>query len=248
VNGKADCAQTRLRSAAGLAILAVLAGPVLASYGFDLTPRGDTVRLVGPGEVAEFHFTLVNTGTSTDVFRFDCRVVSAVPGWTVVYCVRGVCVEPGIPVYDTLQGGGADTTAKVTVYTDTTPGEEVVSLRVRSMGDTTLAESVATHTIVGAGVVESSRPRVPGSSLRIAPSVVNRQTGAVMTFSTPKQAVLRVTLHDAGGRLVQTVACGVLSAGPHRIRWRPEPGLAGGVYLLRLSSGAASATTRVVVE
>jgi hypothetical protein len=232
----------------GAALVAGACGQAWAGYGLELIARGDTVQRVSPGGTAEFHFTLTNTGNQTDVYRFDCRVVDSVPGWGVVVCVRGLCVEPGTPIYDTLPAGSSDTTAKVTVYTNSRQGEEVVSLRVRSMGDTSLAESIATHTIVGAGVEELPRPDASEPGLRVGPTLVHRQTGASAILSTPEMTDFRVTLHDAVGRHVQTVARGVLSAGRHRIHWRPKGGLPDGVYLLRLTAGVESVVCKVVVE
>ena len=238
------------RCAVGLIVVVLLATGAsrAVGYGLALTPRGDTVQHVAPSEDAEFHFTLTNTGTSSDVYELSCRVVSAVPGWAAVYCVRGVCVEPGMLRYDTIPAGDNDTTPKVTVYTNATEGEEVVSLRVRSMGDTTLAESIATHTIVGSGIEEGTRPGAPAVGPRVTPTLVNRHTGASVVFATRERTFFVVTLHDAGGRLVQTVAAGIVTAGPHRVDWRPEPELPRGVYLLRLSAAGESAVTKVIVE
>jgi hypothetical protein len=217
-------------------------------YGLALTPRGDTVQHVAPSEDAEFHFTLTNTGTSSDVYEFNCRVVSAVPGWAAVYCVRGVCVEPGALRYDTIPAGDNDTTPKVTVYTNATAGEEVVSLRVRSMGDTTLAESIATHTVVGTGVEEGARSGVMDAGLRVMPTLVNRHTGASAVFATRERTFFKVTLHDAAGRQVQAVAAGIVPAGLHRVDWLPERRLPPGVYLLHVSAADESAVTKVIVE
>jgi hypothetical protein len=230
-----------------VALVTVLAGRA-AGYGLEFTPRGDTVQHVSPGGTGEFNFTLTNTGASPDVFEFDCRVVSAVPGWAVVYCVGGQCVEPGMSVYDTLATGVSDTAIKVSVYTTATEGEDVVSLRVRSLGDTTIAESVATRTIVGAGAAERADADSPGAGLRVAPSLVNRQSGASVLFSAPRQTFFRVTLHDAYGRLVQTIADGAVPRGPHRRRWRPARRLPSGVYLVRLATESGSAFSKVVVE
>ena len=238
------------RCAAGLiaAILLATGTGRAVGYGLALTTGGDTVQHVAPSAVAEFHFTLTNTGTTSDVYEFSCRVVSAVPGWAAVYCVNGVCVEPGALRYDTIPAAGSDTTPKVTVYTDTTAGEEVVSLLVRSMGDTTLAESVATHTIVGAGIEEDARLDAPESGVKVVPTLVNRQTGASVVFATRKRTFFKVTLHDAAGRQVQAVAAGTVPAGLHRVDWLPEHGLSRGVYLLRLSAADESAVTKVTVE
>jgi hypothetical protein len=231
-----------------VALFAVVCGQALAGYGLDLVARGDTVQHVSPSGTGEFHFTLTNTGTQSDVYEFDCRVLASVPGWVVVWCVRGQCVEPGTLVYDTLATGATDTAIKVSVYTNATEGEEVVSLRARSMGNPALVESIATYTIVGTGIEEGAVPRAPEASLRVTPTLVNRRTGASVAFSTREQTSFRVTLHDAAGRPVQTVASGVLPAGRHRIRWQPKRGLPRGAYVLHLSVGAESAVAKVIVE
>ena len=116
------------------------------------------------------------------------------------------------------------------------------------MGDTTLVESIATHTIVGLGIEEGVRPDAPGACFRVAPTLVNRQTGASVVFATRERTFFKVTLHDAAGRQVQTVAAGIVPAGLHRVDWLPERGLPRGVYLLRLSAGDESAVTKVIVE
>jgi hypothetical protein len=234
-----------------LAVLFVVAyGQAMAGYGLELVARGDTVQHVSPGGTGEFHFTLTNTGTQSDVYEFDCRVVASVPGWVVVYCVGGQCVEPGSLVYDTLPAGATDTAIKVTVYTNATEGEEVVSLRARSMGNPALAESVATHTIVGSGIEEplTPDPRSPTPAFKVAPTLVNRRAGASVGFSTREQTHLRVTLYDAAGRPVQLIACAAVPAGRHCIRWQPDRGLPDGVYLLHLSSEDESAVAKVIVE
>ena len=228
--------------------LLLFAGRALAGYGFTFTPRGDTVQHVDPSGTGVFLFTLTNTGTASDIYRFDCRLLDSVPGWVVVYCVHGRCEEPGAMAYDTVPAGASDTTPDVTVYTTTTQGEEVVCLRVRSMGDSATAESVAVHTIVGSGIDEDARLDAPEARFRVAPTLVSRQTGASVVFSTREQTRFRVTLYDAAGRLVQPVASTAVSAGRHRFRWQPERGLPDGVYVLHLSAGSESAVAKVIVE
>jgi hypothetical protein len=238
------------RCAVGLIVMVLLATGAsrAVGYGLALTPRGDTVQHVAPSGDAEFHFTLTNNGTSSDVYEFSCRVVSAVPGWAAVYCVRGVCVEPGMLRYDTIPAGDNDTTPKVTVYTNATEGEEVVSLRVRSMGDTTLAESIATHTVVGLGIEELPGLSTPVAGFSVAPSLVHRRTGAAVVFSAREPMRLDLTLYDGTGRKVQAVVKGTVAAGEHRIRWQPQRGLPAGMYLLKLTTQAGSMVCKVVVE
>jgi hypothetical protein len=229
-------------------LLAGLAGSAWAGYGLELIARGDTVQHVSPSAVGEFHFTLTNTGTSPDVFEFDCRVVSGVPGWTVVYCVGGQCVEPGMTVYDTLSAGASDTAIKVSVYTTATEGEEVVSLHVRSMGDTTQAESVRTHTIVGSAIEERSEAAAHGIPFRVAPEPVRRGGQAGLSFSTGRSLRFSVDLFDAAGGWVSLVADGTAPGGRHVINWRPDRHLAPGIYLLRLKIGDESVVRKLVVE
>jgi hypothetical protein len=239
------CAPRRVLAAV---LFVVVYGQALVGYGLELTARGDTVQHVSPSGTGEFHFALTNTGSQSDAYEFDCRVVASVPGWVVVYCVGGQCVEPGNLVYDTLPAGATDTAIKVTVYTNATEGEEVVSLRARSMGNPALAESVTTHTIVGSGIEEGVRPDAPEACFFVAPTLVNRQAGASVVFSTREQTHFRVTLYDAAGRLVQLVACAAVPTGRHCIRWRPERGLPDGAYLLHLSAGYESVVAKVIVE
>jgi len=86
----------------GVLFVSVLlaAGTAQAGFGFSFACRDDTVRHIEPGGSAEFRFTLTNTGSESDVFRLDCRVLESVPGWVVVTCARGRCVEPGTPLFD----------------------------------------------------------------------------------------------------------------------------------------------------
>jgi hypothetical protein len=121
-------------------------------------------------------------------------------------------------------------------------------MRVRSMGDTTLAESIGTHTIVGTGIEERVLLGVSDVCLRVAPTLVNRQTGASVAFATRERTFFKVTLHDPAGRQVQAVAADIVPAGSHRVTWLPERGLSRGVYLFRLSAGDESAVTKVIVE
>jgi len=227
--------------------ITIVAGSA-AGYGLEFTPRDDTVRSVAPYDVAEFHFTLTNTGTTSDVYEFSCRVVSAVSGWAAVYCVNGVCVEPGVPRYDTIPASGSDTTPKVTVYTDTTAGEEVVLLRVRSLGDTTLAESVGVHAVVGSGVEELSGFGPPGIPFVISPNPIWRNRTTTLSFSSEEPRGFSVELFDAAGGRVSLIAEGIAPSGRHVINWSPDRRLASGVCLVRLTAGNAYTVRKLVIE
>ena len=71
-------------------------------------------------------------------------------------------------------------------------------------------------------------------------------------FELPALAVVRAEVVDVGGRRVLSLLeDGVLAAGSHRLRWdgRDSSGrpVAPGVYLVRISAGAAAAVRRIVV-
>lgn len=146
---------TRLSAMIVVLLAGLCAYPTWAGgSSFTFLCRSDTLQQVAPGATAEFYFTLTNTGSEDDVYRFDCRVLDSVPGWFVVCCVRGLCFEPGTPLYDTLAAGESDTTPHITIYTNATHGEERVGLRVTSMNEPQHTDSIAVRTRVGSGVAE----------------------------------------------------------------------------------------------
>jgi len=149
-----------------LMILAVWVMPVQADYSFTFVCRSDTLQQVVPGGVAVYYFTLSNTGTEPDVYLFDCRVLQEVAGWSAIYCLRGRCVEPGVPMFDSLAPGEVDTTIDITVFTTNTEGEEVIQMTVTSQGDPSQVSSIKTYTRVSCGVEEGvtylERKPLPG--------------------------------------------------------------------------------------
>lgn len=217
-------------------------------YGFEFWCRSDTVKQVPPGGEAVFWFTLANTGAASDAFRFDCRVIEHVPGATVIYCVNGQCAEPGLPLYDSLPAGAVDTAIDVSVYAGQTAGTEVVLLSVRSLGDSALADSVRTWTVVGSGVAEGTHPaQADAPGLRVAPSPTAGRM-AVVSFVLPGSAPCRLELWDVTGVRVGTLCEGPAGPGRHEVRWRAPQEMAAGVYLLRLAAGSAVSACPVLVD
>ncbi len=194
-------------------VLILLGGGIAwAGFGFNFVCRDDTVRQIEPGGIAEFHFTLTNTASVPDIFRLDSRVLESVPGWVVVVCAHGRCVEPGSPLFDTLAPGESDSTIDVTVYAGSRQGVQRVNLKVTSLGDTMLTDSITVVTRTGSGVFETVQPAV----------------GVWVSRSTVVHSV--VTIHWSDG------ACLVDGVG-RRLRWLTPGvnslrGVAPGVYLL----------------
>ncbi|MBN1827476.1 MAG: hypothetical protein JW958_14570 [Candidatus Eisenbacteria bacterium] len=70
-------------------------------------------------------------------------------------------------------------------------------------------------------------------------------------FALPEAAPVRLSVHDAAGRLVRTLADGAFSAGPHALRWdgadRNGRPVASGIYFSRLASKKFIQTRKMVL-
>ncbi len=186
--------------------------PVLA-YDFQLVCRTDTQQMVEPNGLGYYTFTLTNTGTQPDGYELNCILTQSVPGWSIIYCLKGRCLEPGMPIYDTLEPGQSDTTLEIKVYTNPTPGEAIAVLTVRSQGDPTLSRSITTITTLCGGVNESHL--VPVSPPQTRTRFVGRNQ--CPTFGSTAQLYI-----PAGQRLQ------LLKSGSNNIHRLPA-----GVYLIR---------------
>ncbi len=151
-------------------LLPLIGGIVHAQYGFDFFCRSETLKIVAPGATAYFYFTLINTGSEPDVYQFDCLILQEVPGWSVTYCLRGRCLEPGMPMFDTLNPNEVDSLIDVAVFTNSTEGEEVVQLTVRSLGNPNLWEAITIRTRISGGIEEhQSGLKLPKTALVFDP-------------------------------------------------------------------------------
>lgn len=138
-------------------IILFCAGSAGAQYNFQLICRTDTQQMVQPYGLGYYPFTLTNTGTVPDQYELNCAVVQIPPGWAIIYCLKGRCLEPGAPMYDTLGPGESDTTIEIKVYPTATPGQTIAVLIVRSLGDTSNVKSVTTITTLS-GAIEENTP------------------------------------------------------------------------------------------
>lgn len=173
---------------------------VWSQYSFDLSCLSDTLQIVTPNGVADFKFCLTNTGSRSDIYELNARLIESVPGWFVTFCWRGRCVVPGVIVYDTLNPAQSDTTIHITVYTTQTPGQEILSLNVRSLGDPTQRDSIRVYTRVGQGIGEDrlalTVSRLP---IKISPNPFSNET----ILHLP-QATIELKVYDVFGKLVKT--------------------------------------------
>lgn len=72
-----------------------------------------------------------------------------------------------------------------------------------------------------------------------------------ISYNLPKDAPVRVSVHDASGRLVSELESGVRTAGPHEVTWdgRDHAGqtAANGVYFVRLETARESRVSKLVL-
>ena len=77
------------------------------------------------------------------------------------------------------------------------------------------------------------------------------RTSTTLLFSLPERSVVRLTIHDAAGRVVRRLVEDTLAAGPHRAAWdgRSDAGMtmASGVYFSRLETGSRVHTEKVLL-
>ncbi|WP_412069095.1 lamin tail domain-containing protein [Rubrivirga sp. IMCC43871] len=94
----------------------------------------------------------------------------------------------------------------------------------------------------------------PSAAARVADAVTSLDANAPNPFSTStdvwfslaEAGGVRLAVYDVTGREVAVLASGETPAGTHRVTWRPA-GLAGGVYLVRMTAGSFSATRQVLL-
>ena len=104
----------------------------------------------------------------------------------------------------------------------------------------------------GAGVVADVPRSATPAWLWLAPPAPNPARGsALLRYTLPTAAVVRLALYDLAGRSVRVIEQGGREAGEHTARFDGSGAdgraLAAGLYFVRLEAGGRSATTRLVV-
>jgi Secretion system C-terminal sorting domain len=175
-----------------------------SQYSFDLSCLSDTLQLVPPNGVANFYFRLTNTGSINDIYELDCQVIESIPGWFETFCLRGICLEPGVIRYDTLNAGQLDTTIHITVYTNLTQGREILCLKVRSLGDPTQKDSIRICTQVGQGIEEDPTTQ---NYLLLTPRIYPNplKTGSTVNFTLNSlKGIIELKIYDVSGNMVKS--------------------------------------------
>ncbi len=140
-------------------------------HDFRLACFSDTFQAVPVDTEAVFRLFLENAGSLNDVYELSLTVVDSVQGWSEGYCYRGLCYPPFVVGRDTLSAGAVDSTISVTITPVDHPGLEVVCFRARSLGDTTLVDSVYLYTQADGGLCLTESRR-ESRSVRVLDSTI----------------------------------------------------------------------------
>jgi hypothetical protein len=220
-----------------LCILCICVSPLFAQYNFDFSCLDDTIQH-GVDQI-EFHFRLENSGTLPDSYAFDLRIIDSVSGWFRIYCVRGMCAEPGIILYDYLDVGEFDTTIHVTIYPDTSqPGTEILNLHVASIGDPSLRDSINVYGVVASMIEEDTKMSKSMSHiLKAYPNPFRNHLVIHYALCTkhyaqkddkvpsPYLLVPTIRIYDVTGRLVKKFSLSTLDPATHPPRNLADGGL-----------------------
>jgi uncharacterized protein (DUF362 family) len=95
------------------------------------------------------------------------------------------------------------------------------------------------------GVGESGRPVAVTGLFEVSPEPVRDR--ATVTFAVSVPGPVSLELVDATGRAKASLFSGSLDQGRHVVNWHAGRRLAGGTYFLRLNSGGATRTRKVLV-
>jgi flagellar hook assembly protein FlgD len=95
--------------------------------------------------------------------------------------------------------------------------------------------------------VDSPGP-LAGIALRAEPNPA--RASQALTFTLPARGPATIEIYNVAGRRVRTLGGDVLEAGTHRFAWdgRDQAGgrAGAGLYFVRLTSGAESASTKIL--
>lgn len=102
------------------------------------------------------------------------------------------------------------------------------------------------------GALSVEPPATPSRlALAAGPVPAPRGAGVALRLSLPAAARVRVTIHDAAGRLVRVLEDGAREAGTHLVPWdgrdRHDRAVPPGLYFVRARAGAEAVAARLVV-
>ena len=143
-----------------------------------------------------------------------------------------------------LVQSGADSTYAYTAST-TTPDTVLIRAHDGALAD---SETWLIDVDVSTEVAEAV-PATAGPALRASPNPFN--PAVTVRFALPARGSARVTVHDAGGRLVEVLHEGPARAGESSVVWRGKDrsgaDAASGIYFVRLEAAGTIQSRKIVL-
>lgn len=219
------------------------------AYGYTLQLIDPTVQTKSPIDFATgpyYHVLLTNNAAVPDSFFLQVQNLTQ-PTWFPQVCLRSVCH----PESTTLgfSAGQEDTVGvQVVPFSD---GVGEWDFYLSSVGDPGLNDTI--HMTLYAGTAATDAPQVAAAGgLELRQNVPNPVVdGTSIAFALPREGHVSLAVFDVAGRLVTTLDSGVLSAGPHTVRWdgRSDAGtpVPGGVYFYRLRTATEELSRRLTL-
>ncbi|MEO0130698.1 MAG: hypothetical protein ABIK76_03300 [candidate division WOR-3 bacterium] len=101
----------------------------------------DTIASIRIDSFVSFKFLLRNTSSYKEIYELKTIIYQSPSNWFYLMCAKGRCVEPPIPLFDTLNSNETDTSISVSCYPNNIIGNGIICLKVKALSDTTLRDS-----------------------------------------------------------------------------------------------------------
>ena len=188
---------------------------------------------VGKGACQNFTVTIVNTGTLDWILGTPMIAGANAADFTIV---NG-------PTPDTLPPG--DTAMMTLKFCPSIVGSETAALTFPSSSPSPIGGF--SYTLTGTGVVNGVSEKTSDQGFELGQSYPNPTTGsAVVMFTLPTDASVRIDLIDAKGSIIRTVFTGRMTSGDHSVTLEAKD-LASGTYFYTLTSGDIHLTRQMIL-
>lgn len=138
-------------------------------------------------------------------------------------------------MYDTLAAGEIKEDIDIKVYTNTTEGTGVVNLRVASMGNPNLRDSINVYVTVAAGIEENKCNETEYPIFQPSPNPFTKEMNIRYQVNVDSDIILKI--YDVSGNLIKQLDF-VNTRQPEPVAWdgTDDHGLdaPAGVYLIKL--------------
>jgi hypothetical protein len=214
-----------------------------AAWGQNFTYTAPVTSLPGSiGNVVSF-YSEINNLEPTAVEFLAILAVDVPSGWFVTWCVGEFCYPPFIDSVTTVIAGNGMDSILVDFTPDASGDEGWATVTVQPVDHPELAQSLTFHVYFPGGVEGDPQKPQAFSLLEAFPNPFN---GAVnFTISLAAPATVDLGVYDLNGRKLGEALNAPLTAGDHRVVWRPE-NLSSGIYLAKLQTEGATQIRKLI--